>query len=291
MISAAQPCLLLIDGHAAVYRFFFGIRPMTSPDGVPVQAVYGFIRMMQQFREQYRPTHIAVAFDGGLPAKRLELVPGYKAQRKPMPDALRVQLPVVQEYLGAAEIPFFCFDQVEADDIIATLASRFDGRVYIGTSDKDMFQLVSDRVSIIPLAGTTEHMTPASVRAKTGVPPSLIADWLALTGDAADNIPGVRGVGPKTAAALLAQFGSIDNLFANLDGVSRDTIRQALTGSLAIVHRNREMVLLDLEIEKLPAFDDLRCTPEPFHTLRAFYEKYGFKTFVSKLREPDLFSF
>ncbi|MFU8780621.1 MAG: 5'-3' exonuclease [Kiritimatiellia bacterium] len=291
MIAGTEPRLLLLDGHAAVYRFYFGIRPMTSPCGTPVQAVFGFIRMMQLLRDQFRPSHVAVAFDGGLPEKRLRLVPDYKAHRKPMPDDLRVQLPIVQSYLTAADIPFFCMDAVEADDIIATLASRFQGDVCIGTSDKDMYQLVNEHISIVPLSGMTEPMGPLAVQAKTGVLPGGIADWLALTGDAADNIRGVRGVGPKTAASLLGEFGTIAGIYQNLDMIPRAKLRQALRESAELVWRNREMVLLDLAIPGLPDIDDLRAMPEPVTSLQSFYQDYGFKAFATKLREPDLFSF
>ncbi len=288
-MSGAATSLLLIDGHAAAYRFFHGIRPMTTQSGVPVHAVFGLIRLLQQFRSQFMPTHIAVAFDGGLPANRLSLVPEYKAQRKPMPDDLRAQLPIMQEYLTAAAIPCFCQDAVEADDVIATLAARASGRVLIGTSDKDLFQLVSERVSIIPLSGQAVCLDPAGVKVKTGVGPEQIPDWLALTGDTADNIGGVPGVGPKTAAALLQQFGSLEEIYLHLDQVTRENLRQALAQHREVVQRNRQMVLLDTEIDGLPDFDALACTREPVSTLQAFYEKYEFRAFAQKLRAPELF--
>jgi DNA polymerase-1 len=289
MVSASESRLLLIDGHAAAYRFFHGIRPMYTSDGRPVQAVFGFIRMLQQFRSQWSPTHIAVAFDGGLPANRLELVPGYKAQRKPMPDELRMQLPFIFEYLEAAGVATFCLESVEADDVIATFVKMADGMVLVGTSDKDLFQLVNESVTIIPLAGKADQLDIEGVVAKTGVFPSQIPDWLAMTGDAADNIQGVPGVGAKTAAALLQQFGTVDVIYEKLDEVKSDRIRAALRSHKDIVFRNKDMVLLDDEIEGLPAVASLACGQEPFAPLREFYEKYEFQSFANKLREPELF--
>ena len=283
-----QKRLLLVDGHAAAYRFFHGIRPMTSSAGTPVQAVYGFIRMMQQLQRTYYPTHQAVAFDGGVPAFRLALVPEYKAQRKPMPDDLRTQLPILQEYLRAADVPFFCFDAIEADDIIATFAKRFPGRVYVVTSDKDMFQLISENVTIVPLSGSAGELDTAGVQHKTGVLPSQIPDWLALIGDAADNIKGVPGVGPKTAAVLLQQFGSLDALFGSLHAVQREGLRRALEAHRDIVWRNRDMVLLH-EVDALPGDDMLVNKALPVNALRLFYEKYSFKGFAQALQAPELF--
>jgi len=262
---------------------------MTTSSGVPVQAVFGLIRMVQQFRSQFMPTHWAVAFDGGLPAHRLQLVPDYKAQRKPMPDDLRRQLPVMREYLAAAAVPCFCLEAVEADDVLATLSARASGDVLIATSDKDMFQLVDERVSIVPLSGTLALLDAEGVHAKTGVLPAQIPDWLALTGDTADNIGGVPGVGPKTAAALLAQFGSLEGVYAHLEQIPREHLRQALQTHAEVARRNLQMVVLDTSVATLPPLEALACTREPVDSLRAFYEKYEFKAFTRKLQEPELF--
>lgn len=284
----SQQRLLLIDGHAAAYRFFHGIRPMTTGMGTPVHAVFGFIRMLQQLQRHFFPTHQAVVFDGGLPQSRLDLVPDYKAQRKPMPDDLRVQLPIMQEYLIAAGVPCFCLDAIEADDVIATFTKAFTGRVVIGTSDKDMYQLVNESVSIVPLSGAIVELDAAGVIRKTGVSPAQIPDWLALTGDNADNIRGVPGVGPKTAAKLLEQFGSLAVLFERLHEVPRDGLRRALQEHADIVWRNREMVLLH-QVDLLPSIDTLKNHAAASAALQMFYEKYEFKAFAQALRSPELF--
>jgi len=288
MLAVQKQRLLLVDGHAAAYRFFHGIRPMTTSTGIPVQAVFGFIRLVQQLHRQLYPTYQAVAFDGGLPQSRLDLVPDYKAQRKPMPDELRLQLPIIQEYLTAAGVPWVQREAIEADDVIATLARAFEGQVYIGTSDKDMYQLVCDRIVIFPLSGKWVALDTDGIVKKTGVSPEQIPDWLALIGDTADNIRGVPGIGPKTATALLVQFGNLDRLFDNLDAVQREGLRKALREHADIVWRNREMVLLHA-VDSLPATETLRVVPSRTDALLAFYEKYEFTSFAKAIRTPELF--
>lgn len=289
MTQLATQRLLLIDGHAAAYRFHHGIRSMQTESGTPIQAVFGFIRMVQHLQRQLYPTHLGVVFDGGLPQQRLELVPDYKAHRKPMPDDLRLQLPILQEYLTAACVAWYCLDATEADDVIATFAQEFNnGHVYIGTSDKDMYQLVNETISIIPLAGRWVELDPAGVVTKTGVSPEQIADWLALIGDAADNIPGIPGVGPKTAAKLLAEFNSLEGIYANLENVKSEKLQGLLRQHADIVWRNREMVQLH-RVEGLPVMERLQLQPPDIGALELFYEKYGFTSFSQSLRSPELF--
>ncbi len=282
--------LLLVDGHAAAYRFFFGIRPLSTSDGFPLQAIFGFVRLIQQLRAQWQPTHLAVAFDGGLPQSRLQLVPQYKAQRKPMPDELRQQLPVLFEYLGAASLVSLRQDEVEADDVIGTLARRFEGETLIATGDKDLFQLVDANTRIVPLSGDDAPLTAEGVLQKTGVPPHRIPDWLALIGDTADNIPGVPGVGPKTAATLVGMFDSLDTMFAQIDKIPQERLRDKLWACQPLIIRNRRMVELDCAIPGMPGIDALRVGPEPVAALLSFFRKYELHTFEKQLREPDLFA-
>ncbi len=281
--------LLLVDGHAAAYRFHYGIRSLSTRDGFPLQAIFGFIRLMQQLRAKWKPTHLLVAFDGGLPASRLDLVPTYKAQRKPMPDELRQQLPVLTEYLDAAAMPSIRLEDVEADDVIATVARRFSGDILLASHDKDLFQLVDDQTRMLPLSGDAAPLDEAGVVAKTGVAPARIPDWLALVGDTADNIPGVPGVGPKTAAALVQQFASLDAMFAGLEDVPRPRLRDVLAENQELVYLNRQMVLLDDQVPGVPDEKALGCQPEPVKPLLDFYEKYELRSFAQQLRAPDLF--
>src|SRR5476651_578674 len=210
--------------------------------------------MLAKMRTAIGPTHLIVVWDGGLSAERMALLPEYKAQRPEMPDDLRPQLDGMVCYLKAAGVASYCGEGVEADDYIACLASRASDagmNVVIASSDKDFMQLVSARVGLLNPGDKSEAVwTDEQVRAKAGVEPSQIVDWLALMGDSVDNIPGVPGVGPKTAADLLKQFGSVDTMFGRLDEVKSEKLRLALRNSAEAVRRNRKLVRLD---------DDLPC--------------------------------
>ncbi len=288
----ADTRLLLVDGLAGAYRFFHAIRELHTNAGEPVNAVFGFVRMMQQLDRAWKPTHRAVVFDGGTPPARLALVPEYKAHRKPMPSDLKAQLPVLNAYLEAAGIGALRLDACEADDVIATLARRAadaGSDVMIATGDKDLFQLVDGHVRIVSLAGEPTAMDAAAVEHKTGVRPEQIPDWLAMTGDAADNIKGVPGVGAKTAAKLLNTFSNMQAVYAQLETVESPRLRQALADSRDIVERNLKMVRLDCDVPGVPDWQTLQRTPEPIHSLLEFYRRYELHAFVNSLRMPELF--
>jgi len=222
--SSAAARLLLVDGHALAYRSFHAIQDLTSPAGRAVGAVYGFIRALERMSSRLRPSHAQVVWDGGLAAERVAALPGYKAQRPPMPPSLGEQIEEIQRYLTAAPFAWFLEAEVEADDWIATLAERGAAggmQVVIASSDKDFMQLVSPRIELLnPVDKTGGLCGVAQVEAKTGVRPEQIVDWLSLIGDSVDNIGGVPGIGVKTATDLLRQFGSVSALYARLDEVA-----------------------------------------------------------------------
>jgi DNA polymerase I len=284
-----QLTLLIVDGHAYAYRAFHAIRSLRSPSGGPVNAIYGFVKMLAKMRAAVGPTHLIVVWDGGLSAERMAMLPEYKAQRPEMPDDLRPQLDGMVCYLKAAGIASFCGEGVEADDYIACLARRAAGagmNVVIASADKDFMQLVSARVGLLnPGDKSGAVWTDEQVRAKTGVEPSQIVDWLALMGDSADNIPGVPGIGPKTAAELLKQFGSVEKMFARLDGVKSERLRASLRASENAVRRNREMVRLrdGLPCEFSP--EDLIGKPADAGRLGGLYRQWGFKGMLAALEE------
>jgi DNA polymerase-1 len=281
--------LLIIDGHAYAYRAFHAIRELRSPDGRATNAIYGFVKMLAKMRATIEPTHLIVVWDGGLCAKRTALWPEYKAQRPPMPDSLKPQLDGVVDYLKAAGVPSFCGPGVEADDYIACLArhaSEAGMTVIIASSDKDFMQLVSARVGLFNPNDKSETIwTDEQVRAKTGVGPSQIVDWLGLMGDVVDNIPGVPGVGPKTAAELLQQFGSVDILFGRLDEVKSERLRTALRAAEDAVRRNLQLVRLrnDLACEFSPEL--MAGKPVDTGGLRKLYQQWGFKGLLAALEE------
>ena len=281
--------LLIIDGHAFAYRAFYGIRGLTSPAGRPTNAIYGFISMLAKLEAQVLPTHAVVVWDGGLDAGRVEALGDYKGQRDPMPDDMEVQLDSMVEYLEAEGWASVCDDGVEADDRIGQLAKRAEGEGYevaIASSDKDFLQLINDRVKMWnPADKSGVPMDAEAVVAKTGVRPEQIVDWLSLVGDAADNIPGVPGVGVKTAAALLNEFGTVDGIYDRLVEVKRDKQRESLAAAKADVRRNQALVALKLDLPGEPELDDLRRGFQDTARLEKLYKTCGFNMLFKDLRE------
>jgi DNA polymerase-1 len=279
--------LLIVDGHAYAYRAFHAIRGLRSPSGTPTNAVYGFVKMLAKMRATIVSTHQMVVWDGGLSAERTAVLPEYKAQRPEMPDDLKPQLDEIVSYLKAAGVASFCRDGVEADDYIACLARRAADAgmaVVIASADKDFMQLVSARVGLLNPGDKSETVwTDEQVRAKSGVAPSQIVDWLSLMGDSVDNIPGVPGIGPKTAADLLNQFGSVAELFRRLDEVKSEKMRGALRGAADAVRRNRELVRLrdDLPCDFSPA--EMLAKPADAGRLRELFACWGFKGMLAAL--------
>ena len=280
--------LLIIDGHAYAYRAFHAIRELRSPDGRPTNAIYGFVKMLEKMRSAVQPTHWIVVWDGGLSAERIAALPDYKAHRPEMPTDLRPQLDGMVNFLAAAGIASYRADGVEADDYIATLARRAAAEswnVVIASSDKDFMQLVSARIGLLnPNDKTGTIWGREQVFAKAGVEPEQVADWLALMGDAVDNIPGVPGVGPKTAAELLKQFGSVENLLVRLDEVKSEKLRQSLRESVVAVVRNQGLVRLPtVPCEWVPEQWVVRDGDR--EALRRLFAGWGFKGMLAAL-EP-----
>lgn len=282
--------LLIVDGHAYAYRAFYGIRDLRSPSGQPTNAIYGFVKMLAKMRAGIEPTHLIVVWDGGLSAERVAALPEYKAQRPEMPDDLRPQLDEIVSYLKAANVASFCGDGIEADDYIACLARRASDAgmaVVIASSDKDFMQLVSPRVGLLNPNDKSETIwTDEQVLAKTGVGSSQIVDWLGLMGDSVDNIPGVPGVGPKTAADLLNRFGSVAELFGRLDEVKSEKLREALRASAEAVRRNLKLVKLQDDLPCEFSLENLAEKPADAGRLAGLFRQWGFNGMLKALEEP-----
>ena len=249
--------LLLVDGHYYLYRSFFAIRGLKNSRGEPTNAIYGFIKALRRMIADLRPDYAAVVWDAGLPERRTQLQPAYKQHRDEMPDELEVQQEPLQKLVPMLGVASLFLPNTEADDLIASYvieAVKEGIECVVATNDKDILQLVREGVSIYSTAkadvgegnGGFKLLGVPEVREKWGVEPWQIGDILALTGDSADNIPGVPGVGGKTAAKWIAEYGSLDRLLSgeNLD----PKVSQKLAGSLDLVRANREMVALDLDL-------------------------------------------
>ncbi len=286
-VAAALPRLLLVDGHAYAYRGFHAIRQLNGPDGSPTNAIFGFIKMLAKLRVVLTPTHLVVIWDGGLSAERVAAHPEYKAQRPPMPEGLARQLDGIVEYLRAAGIASWCRDGVEADDWIAAAARRAadaGAGVVIASSDKDFMQLVIPNIGLLNPSDKTDRVwTAAEVVVKTGVRPEQIVDWLSLIGDSVDNIPGVPGIGPKTAAELLRRFGSAEALYQRLDEIASERVRQSLAGAHAVVRRNQELIRLRDDAGMPFRLADAVPGTEDTGRLIALFQNWGFRSLRQEL--------
>ena len=274
--------LLLIDGHAAAYRAFYAIRDLTAPDGTPTNAIFGFVKALQRAREHIQPTHFTVVWDGGLDEERTEILPGYKSERDPMPDAMAVQLDGMVEWLEATGIASICEDGVEADDGIATLARQAEAAglfTVIASPDKDFMQLVNERIGILnPNDKTGTIWGAEQVLRKSGVEPRQIVDWLSLVGDAVDDIPGVFGVGPKTASKWLSKFGTLDALLEHVDDVQPERFRNPLIDMREDLIRNQKLVRLRENLPLPTAPPSLVPQLEDYNQLYSLYTRWGFRS-------------
>lgn len=279
--------LLIVDGHAYAYRAFYAIRELRGPAGQATNAVYGFIKMLGKMRARVEPSHVLVVWDGGLSAERMAALPDYKAQRPEMPADLAAQLDEIVAYLRAAGVASFCEDGVEADDVIAGMARRAVAEgfeVVVASADKDFMQLVEPRIGLLNPNDKSEVIWGAAeVQAKSGVEPGQIVDWLALVGDGVDNIPGVPGVGPKTAADLLRQFGSVDAIYERLAEVKSERLRGVLGGAAELVRRNVELVRLKADVPCGLSWDDLRERAVDAGALRELFARWGFRSMLAEL--------
>jgi len=276
--------LFLIDAHAHIYQAFYAIRGLTGPDGEPVNAVYGFAKMLRKIRKEHDPDYVAVVFDPPGKVFRHKMYEDYKATRKPMPDELRRQLPVIREMLQAQGIPALMTENFEADDVMASaarVAAEHGVASVLVTTDKDAEQLIDDMTTVLHMHKDREvWLDPPGLEELKGLTPRQVVDLMSLAGDATDNVPGVRGIGPKTAAKLIKEFGSVENLYANLDKVGSATTRKRLEENRDAVELSRRLVLID---RKAPVELDLeKCRPPAAEPRQAveFYRALGFESLI-----------
>ncbi|HSV40997.1 MAG TPA: DNA polymerase I [Nocardioidaceae bacterium] len=290
--TPTRPRLLLLDGHSLAYRAFFAlpVENFSTTTGQPTNAVYGFTSMLINVLRDEAPTHIAVAFDKSRQTFRLAEYPEYKAKRNKTPEEFSSQLSLIREVLDALRVPHLVADGYEADDIIATLTTQAvaDGfEVRILSGDRDAFQLVSEDTTLLyPSRGVSElwRMTPEKVEERYGLPPGRYPELAALVGEDSDNLPGVPGVGPKTAAKWLTQYDGLDNVIANADkitGKAGDSLRE----HLGDVIRNRRLnaLVCDLELEFKPA--DLGVRPWDRQEVHKLFDGLEFRVLRDRLFE------
>src|ERR1700737_681349 len=251
---AKRPSLFIIDGSNNVYRSYFAIRGLTNSSGLATNAVYGFTQPLKKLLNDHNPDSLAVAFDIGSAKTRPEAFADYKKDRRPMPDDLAVQLPLVNEVLEGFRIPVIGVEDWEADDLIGSLACVARDRGYqvvIATSDKDFFQLVGDGIAFYH-TGREVMYDAKGVEEAFGLPPEKVVDVMAIWGDAIDNIPGVPGIGEKGAKGLITQFGTLEGVYENLDNV-KPAMRKKLEEhrEKAFMSRDLARIKCDLDIKNI----------------------------------------
>lgn len=291
MPTIAPNPLVLVDGSSYLYRAFHAFPPLTNSAGEPTGAMYGVLNMLKSLISQVQPSHISVVFDAKGKTFRDEMFEQYKSHRPPMPDDLRKQIQPLHDIIRALGIPLLVIEGVEADDVIGTLAvaaSKANQKVLISTGDKDMAQLVDDNIMLINTMNNT-LLDREAVIEKYGIPPELIIDYLALMGDSADNIPGVAGVGEKTALGLLQGIGSMAEIYANLDKVAELPIRGAKKLGDKLL-AEKEMADLSYRLATIKTDVALNITPEQLtlgasnnDQLTEYFGRYEFKRWLNEV--------
>ncbi|MDG6430643.1 DNA polymerase I [Glaesserella parasuis] len=291
MATIAKNPLVLVDGSSYLYRAFHAFPPLTNKQGEPTGAMYGVLNMLKSLIAQVEPSHIAVVFDAKGKTFRDELFEQYKSHRPPMPDELRSQIQPLHAMIKALGIPLLSIEGVEADDVIGTLAvqaSQAGKHVLISTGDKDMAQLVNDHIMLINTMNNT-LLDREGVIEKYGIPPELIIDYLALLGDSSDNIPGVKGVGEKTAIALLQGIGSMQAIYANLDKIAELSFRGAKTFAPKLEAEKETadlsylLATIKTDVALDVTYDQLVTQPQQRDQLVELFDRYEFKRWLNEV--------
>lgn len=286
-----SPSLYLIDAHALIFQVFHAIPEMSSPSGLPTNALFGFTRDLLFLRTEKKPDYLVCAFDRAEPTFRSEIYADYKAHRPPMPTDLPAQIPMIQECLEAMRVPVLSHPRYEADDILATLAVEGERQgmdVLICTTDKDCRQLISDRVRMYNLRKHASFDRDALLK-DWGITPEQVVDFQTLVGDSVDNVPGVPGIGPKTAAKLLQELGTLDNIVANIDTLAakkllRAGLEDALRAHLGKLAMTRSLVRLATDVPIPVDWDKWRLQEWNAPRLLKLFKEWGFHRFADEVR-------
>jgi DNA polymerase I len=276
--------LILVDGSSYLYRAFHAMPELKTSRGEPTGAIYGVTNMLRKLLADYDPAYVAVVFDAKGKTFRDDIFPEYKANRPPMPEELATQIESIYAIVGALGLPLLQVENVEADDVIGTLARQAADRgmhTLVSTGDKDIAQLVDENVTLVNTM-TETRLDRGAVLDKFGVPPERIVDYLALVGDSVDNIPGVPGVGPKTAAKWLQQYGSLDALVAHAAEIG-GKVGESLRAGLARLPLSRELATIKCDVALDPTPEELRRRPADRERLRELYARLEFKSWLAEL--------
>jgi DNA polymerase I len=281
----SNPKVFLIDAHGLCYRAFYAVKALNNSKGQPTNAVFGFCNILRKLLKDFQPTHMAACFDVGKKTLRQEKFADYKVQRQSMPEDLRAQIPVIRDVLRAYQIPIYELEGHEADDVMATLADSLSKKnvdVVIVSDDKDLSQLMSNHVSIFS-ARQERVLTDEDIEERFGIPSSMIVDYLALAGDASDNIPGVHGIGQVSAAKLLKTYGSLDAIYGHLDEIKPAGVQEKLRANKEMAYLSRELATVDRNVPIDTSLEKLKILPPNENRLFELYKDLEFKKFASEL--------
>jgi DNA polymerase-1 len=287
-MSISDKKVFLVDGNSQAYQAYYAIKSgLSAPDGSPTNAVYGFTSMLQKILREKKPDYIAVAFDTAAPTFRHKAFTDYKANRKPMPDDLVPQLDVIRQVLDAYRIPVFSVDGYEADDVLGTLAfavAREGLTAVIVTRDKDALQLLGPRVMVWDNKKDS-YLTVDTLKEEMQIAPSQVVEMMALSGDATDNVPGVPGIGPKTALTLIQRFGSLDNVLAHVGEVPGEKTRENIRAHEAAARQSKDLVTIDTSVPLDLDFDALKLSAPDKAALADIFRRLDFRSMLSALAE------
>ena len=281
--------LYLVDGMSHIYRAYHAVQGLTNAKGLPTNAVYGFTNMLRKLINEEKPDYLGVAIDLSGPTIRHEQYPQYKATRRPIPEDLVEQLPYIMRVCEVLRIPVLSYQKYEADDVIGTLVRQAIDQgleVVIVTIDKDLFQLVNDRVAVLDTR-TLTLFDPGKVEEKFGVPPQRVVDVLSLVGDSSDNIPGAPGIGEKGARQLIKQYGSLDQLLARRDQVSRKSYRESLQQNEALIRQSHQLVTIHDDLPLDLSLPEMKLSEPDHEAARDLFTELEFTALLEELIPPQ----
>ncbi len=279
--------IISVDSFSQIFRCFYAMKNLRSKSGAPSGAIFGMAKLLLKLHTDYPSKFGLMAYDSGKVQFRLELAPDYKANRPPMPEDLAAQMPYIEELINAFGWPVKRCKNFEADDIIGGVATHFPGKIAIVSADKDLSQLVNDHVEmLVPASGGFEVRDTAAVMAKFDVPPELIVDYLTLLGDASDNIPGVPGIGPKGAAKLLNEYGSLTQILAAPEIVSNAKLAAKLLENRPVIQKNRQLISLKLDLpEDCKTLEDFRRVEPDWQKIMTILRQFDLNSLVATVKK------
>ncbi|MFN3550385.1 MAG: DNA polymerase I [Endomicrobiia bacterium] len=284
--------IFLIDGNAYIHRAYHALPPLTTFSGLPINAVYGFIRMLFKILKNFKPEYLCICFDSSKPTFRHQIYKEYKSTRKELEENLKIQFPLVHNFVKESNIPYLIIDGYEADDIICSLAKKFEEKykIVIISGDKDILQLVNKNIIVYNELKDIWY-DEEKVKQKYGVIPKLLVDYFVLIGDKTDNIPGVEGVGPKTASMLINKYGNIEEIIRNIEKIEFNK-KDKILSAKEDLYKNKELLKLVSDIDYLKNFEieEIKLYSLNFENIKNFLTKYDMKSILKELENLNFYS-